>query len=267
MVGCIKPDWPAPANVEALVTTRADGVSQSPFDSCNLAFHVGEELRNVEANWDALVEQADLPARPQILSQVHGNRIIELPGLDYAAPSADRLPEADGVYTRTENTPCTVLTADCLPVLLCDVDGSQVAALHAGWRGLAADIIGEGVATFPEPGKLMAWLGPAICPSCFEVGNEVREIFLDAARSWGDGKADLQAVEGCFFRRGFQMNRDAEHWFADLYQLARLCLNASGVTRIYGGDFCTVEQKDLWYSYRRDGKTGRMASMVWLTDP
>ena len=245
------PDWPAPENIRAVVTTRTGGFSDPPFDGLNLAFHVGDDPAQVQKNWSFLQQHAQLPGIPQRISQIHGEKVVELPLTDSA------IPEADGVFTEKPDTPCAIQTADCLPVLLCNTDGTRVAALHAGWRGLALDVLGAGVSTFAPSDKILAWLGPAICPSCFEVGRDVLEAFLSAAPGWGRGVTQDE-IHHCFTRV------DETHWLADIYRLARLNLQAHGVQQIYGGNRCTVEEQDYFYSYRRDNKTGRFASIIWM---
>lgn len=235
----IFPDWPAPANVHALVTTRAGGVSRAPYASFNLADHVGDDPAAVAANRRLL--RTLLPAEPVWLKQVHGTRCVD-------AASIAKGCEADAAFTRQPGVVCAVLTADCLPVLLCDEAGTVVAAAHAGWRGLAGGVIESTVAAMQLPGKqLIAWLGPAIGPQSFEVGGEVRDAFLahdpaaaSAFRAQANGK-----------------------WLCDIYRLATLRLEALGVCRIVSADFDTVRDTERFYSYRRDGITGRMASLIW----
>jgi YfiH family protein len=235
----IRPDWPAPANVHALVTTRSGGISAAPYASFNLGDHVGDDPAAVAENRRRL--RSLLPSEPVWLRQVHGTRCVD-------AALALAGDEADATFARVPGMVCAVLTADCLPVLLCSDDGSVVAAAHAGWRGLAAGVIESTVQSLGLPGeRLMAWLGPAIGPARFEVGNEVRARFLDhdphAAAAFvplGHGK-----------------------WLCDIYRLARQRLAALGVRRLAGADFCTVCDAARFYSYRRDGITGRMASLIW----
>lgn len=239
----IIPDWPAPANVHAAVTTRNGGISQKPYDTFNLATHVGDDPRAVTTNRARLRELIKLPAEPLWLKQVHGAEVVD------AARVQDE-PQADGSFAMQPRRVCAVLTADCLPVLLCDRSGTRVAALHAGWRGLAAGVIEQGVRALAVPGsELLAWLGPAIGPEVFEVGSEVRAAFV---------AYDPQA--GASFRE-----QGASKYLADIYQLARQRLAALGVEAVYGGDFCTVRDAQRFYSYRRDGVTGRMAALIWLS--
>jgi YfiH family protein len=238
----ILPDWPAPANVRAAVTTRTGGVSRQPFDTFNLAAHVGDDLKAVTANRVRLREALQLPAEPVWLRQVHGVQVVDV-------ANAGNEPEADGGYATKPGAVCAVLTADCLPVLLCDRMGTRVAALHAGWRGLASGVIEAGVKALNVPGsELLAWLGPAIGPEAFEVGTEVRAAFV---------RHDPAA------ERAFRPQTGAK-FLADIYLLARQRLAALGVTAVYGGGLCTVRDRERFYSYRRDGATGRMASLIWL---
>jgi YfiH family protein len=234
----IFPDWPAPANVRALSTTRSGGVSAAPWHSFNLGDHVGDDPAAVAENRRRLREL--LPTDPAWLKQVHGRRC-----LDAAAGGG----EADAACARQKHAVCAVLTADCLPLLFCDDAGTVVAAAHAGWRGLAAGVIESTVTAMAVPGdRLMAWLGPAIGPASFEVGDEVRTTFV---------AADPAAAAAFVAHPGGK-------WLCDLYRLARQRLAALGVTRVFGGNACTLREAGRFYSYRRDGATGRMASLIWL---
>ena len=238
----IVPDWPAHPRVHALTTTRSGGVSVAPYDSMNPAAHVGDSSTAVQANRARLADQLELPAAPLWLQQVHGTRVVD-------AAAAGALPEADGAWCERPNVVCAVLTADCLPLLLSDRDGRCVAALHAGWRGLAAGVIEHAVAALPVAADtLLAWLGPAIGPAAYVVGDEVRSSFL---------AVDAQAAEA------FSAHRDGG-WHADLYRLARQRLAACGVDAVYGGTHCTFLEAERFFSFRRDGVTGRMATLIWL---
>lgn len=240
MAELVVPDWPAPPNVHAFVTTRTGGVGTGPFDSFNLGDHVGDAPAAVAANRRLL--RAQLPAEPVWLRQVHGTRCVN-------AADARAGVEADAAFARAAGVVCAVLTADCLPVLLCDEAGMVVAAAHAGWRGLAAGVIEATVATLGVPGEqLMAWLGPAIGPQHFEVGGEVREIFV---------AHDPHAAHAF-------VARPHGKWLCDIYLLARQRLSALGIRRITSADFCTVRDARQFFSYRRDGVTGRMTSLIWL---
>ncbi len=239
------PDWPAPANVRAVATTRIGGVSKNPYNTFNLATHVGDDPQAVAANRAQLRAALKLPAEPLWLRQIHGVTVVD-------AALAKGEPEADGAYATKPGAVCAVLTADCLPVLLCDRRGTKVAALHAGWRGLASGVIEAGMKALGVPGsELMAWLGPAIGPEAFEVGKEVRDAFI-AHDSTANGAFQPQA---------------GGKYIADIYRLARQRLAALGVTAVYGGGLCTVRDRARFYSYRRDGVTGRMAALIWLAAP
>lgn len=237
----IVPEWPAPARVRALSTTRAGGFSETPYDSLNLGTHVGDLPARVAANRARL--RHVVPSEPRWLNQVHGIQVVD------AAGDGD-VPDADASVSRTPGAVCVVMTADCLPVLLCDRAGSVVGAAHAGWRGLHGGVIEATVAAMRvAPGELIAWLGPAIGPKAFEVGDEVRAAFVVV-----DPGAEA----------AFQSAGAPGKWLADLYLLARRRLAALGVSAVFGGDFCTVAESGRFFSYRRDGTTGRMASLVWL---
>lgn len=243
---CIEPDWPAPPGVLALSTTRIGGVSTGVFAGYNLAAHVGDLPEAVAANRVRLLSGLPTGTAIRWLEQVHGAGVVEARG---GGPA----PRADACWTRSPGLACAVMTADCLPVLLSDRRGEVVAAAHAGWRGLLAGVLEAAVAAMGvAPSEILAWLGPAIGPGAFEVGPEVRSQFLES--SLGD-------AAGRCFTPGFDKK---EHYFADLYQLARLQLAACGVTRSYGSGFCTFSDPARFYSYRRDGQTGRMASLILI---
>lgn len=240
----IFPDWPAPAQVRAVSTTRLGGVSLSPYDSLNLGAHVGDNPAAVAANRQRLRRLLGLPTEPAWLNQVHGNTVVAV------ERHADPAVEADAVYTGEPGRVCVVMTADCLPVLLCDRAGTGVAAIHAGWRGLRAGVIEAALARMAcPPEQLLAWLGPAIGPKRFEVGEEVRQAFLS-----------LDRENAACFRPSI-----TGRWLADIYALARRQLHTLGVSAVYGGDWCTFTDSQRFFSYRRDGCTGRMASLIWLT--
>ncbi len=234
-------DWPAPANVSTLVTTRRhpQGQSRGDFARFNLGLSTTESPRKVSRNRQLLRPQ--LPAAPLWLQQVHGKRVID------AVEYRDGI-EADGTITTASWQVCTVLSADCLPVLLCDQSGSCVGAVHAGWRGLSAGIIQAAIKRLPVPGsRLLAWLGPAISQRHYAVDEEFRDHFVAQ-------RLDYQTA----FRHS------AGQWHADLYAIARWQLRSEGVTQVYGGEFCTFADPQRFYSFRRDGRTGRQASMIWL---
>ena len=237
--GWLVPDWPAPATVRACVTTRAGGVRHPPFEQFNLGDHVGDDPARVAEN--RLRLQRALGCRPVWLNQVHGVAVVE------ADPAVVR--EADASWSATPGVACTILTADCLPVLFCNRAGTRVAAAHAGWRGLAAGMLEATLEALDcAPEEVLVWLGPAIGPDAFEIGPEVREAFLD-----GFPNADV----------AFRPSGNPGKSLADLYQLARIRLAARGVSAVHGGGLCTWSDP-RFYSYRRAARTGRFASLIWL---
>jgi YfiH family protein len=240
----LTPDWPAPPGVWASCTTRGGGVSLGAYAGLNLGDHVGDDPESVAANRAQLRVRLALPGEPLWLRQVHGCAVVG--GSAGDGPGAC---EADAAVALGPGTVCAVLTADCLPILLCDRAGTRVAAVHAGWRGLAAGVCEAAVARMQaSPADLLAWLGPAIGPGAFEVGSEVRCAFL---------AADPGAT-GAF------RPSPAGRWLADIYLLARRRLAALGVDSVWGGGLCTFDDAQRFFSYRRDGVTGRMASLIWL---
>ena len=235
------------------MTTRTGGYSKPPYDSFNLAEHVEDEPEHVRKNRAQL--RVLLPSEPVWLNQVHSNRVID-------AGASPGVVDADGSFTTEANIVSVVMTADCLPVLICNKQGSAVAALHAGWRGLLDGILEQGVEQLCRAGSysardLLVWLGPAIGPEAFEVGEEVREAFLKQMSEANPASTTL--IEQCFLPAS-----GTNKWFAYIYQLARVRLSLSGVENYYGGNYCTYNDKENFYSYRRDGKTGRMASLIWI---
>lgn len=239
----ITPDWPAPANVHSLQTTRLGGVSSGVYGSLNLGDHVKDDPHCVAANRQRLSRY--LPSEPVWLNQVHGIDVID-------AALASCIVAADASFSSRKQVVCVTMTADCLPVLLCDDAGTVVAAVHAGWRSLCDGVIEATITHMLQAApvtasSLMAWLGPAIGPNAFEVGPEVRAQFM---------AKDAQA-ESAFVAHG-------EKWLGDLYAIARQRLQRMGVTRVYGGGRCTYSEPETFFSYRRDGDTGRMASLIWL---
>lgn len=237
----IVPDWPAPPRVRALITTRAGGVSLAPYRSLNLGTRVGDEPAAVAENRRRV--RVHLPAEPRWLEQVHGNRAVDAKTIE--SPIA-----ADAAYTDTPGVVCTVMVADCLPILLCDMAGRHVAVAHAGWRGLASGVAEAAIAGLGlPPSQLMAYLGPAIGPRAFEVGAEVREAFVDA-----DPAADA----------AFAAQAPGK-WIADLCLLARQRLARAGIEHVYGGGLCTYSEPTRFFSHRRDKVSGRMAAFIWLT--
>jgi len=236
----IIPDWPAPTHVKALSTTRVGGFSQAPFCSNNLGLHVGDDMARVQENRALLAQR--LPSAPVWLEQQHTTTVVDA-SIELALPAI-----ADASFSRVEHVVCCVMTADCLPILLTNKQGSQVAAVHAGWRGLCDGIIEQTIATFLcQPSDIIVWLGPAIGPIAFEVGDDVLERFCVL-------NTDDQQ---CFIPHGTR-------YLADIYQLARNRLQRLGVTDISGGEHCTHAEPQHFFSYRRDGQTGRMASLIWL---
>ena len=235
----LEPDWPTPEHVHAVTTLRTGGVSGGAFSSLNPAMHVGDDPDLVWHNRQLIKDRLALPSEPVWLEQIHSNRVID-------AAKTQLLTPADASYAAGAGIVCAVMTADCLPLLLCDVEGTHIAAIHAGWRGLLAGIIGNTVAALPRR-ELLVWLGPAIGPECFEVGAEVRAAFLERS-------AD--------FSRVFKQQANGK-WLADIYQMARIELAHLGINKIFGGHFCTVTEQDRFYSYRRDKVTGRMATLIW----
>jgi YfiH family protein len=241
--GWIVPDWPAPPNVKALFTTREGGVSRGPYTSFNLGDHVGDDPSAVAKNRSIL--RRILPEEPTWLRQVHGVNPVDID--DAACTPSD----ADAAFSRQRGNVCVVLVADCLPILLCDRAGTVTAAIHAGWKGLVNGVVEQTLSNVDvESEYLMAWLGPAIGPRHFEVGEEVRQAFIEH---------DMNAAHAFV-----QHRHKPDKWFADLFLLARQRLTTAGVREIHGGGECTFSDPERFFSYRRDGITGRMAGLVWL---
>ncbi|WP_123101307.1 peptidoglycan editing factor PgeF [Acidithiobacillus sulfuriphilus] len=240
----VVPDWPAPPDVRAVITLRAGGVSAEPYASFNLGEHVGDDAQRVAENRVRLQQQLGLPRPPAWLTQVHGTRVVELHGTEQCPL------EADGAVTSQRGVVLAVLTADCLPVLACRRDGQRIGVFHAGWRGLLGGILEAGMAAMgTSPDEVLIYLGPAIGPSRFEVGAELREAFA----------AHDSTAQDCF-----HPGRDGR-WLADIYALARQRLARAGVpaAAISGGEYCTVMEAERFFSYRRDGRCGRMATVIW----
>jgi hypothetical protein len=235
----IAPDWPAPLNVCAIQTTRMGGVSLAPFNSLNVGDHVNDNALHVAQNRQLLAPY--VPTEPVWMNQVHGIRVLD-------AAKSSCIESADAAFTNQNNVVCVAMTADCLPVLICDQQGTTVAAVHAGWRSLCNGVLEATVkAISKKPDQLMAWLGPAIGPDAFEVGAEVREQFIEK---------DAEAISA------FKVH--GERYLGDLYTIAKQRLNQIGVTQVYGGGLCTYKDTSKFFSYRRDGLTGRMATLIWL---
>lgn len=247
--------WEAPRQIKAMITNRHGGFSQSPFDSLNLGLHVGDDPGTVQKNRDAL--KVVLPNEPIWLNQVHGTQVIDADASKESNDACSYVPSADASVTTTPGRVLAIMTADCLPVLLASRDGKVVGAAHAGWRGLAAGVIEQTVALMrtkqsnQAQSEILAYLGPAIGPHAFEVGSEVRDIFM----------AQNPASAACF-----EQLQEKGKYLADIYGLACLRLNALGIEHIEGGGECTLQNPD-YFSYRRDQQTGRMGSFIWIEAP
>lgn len=244
----LKPDWSGLDRVRAISTTRTGGVSGRPWNSLNLGDHVEDDPEHVQENRRRLADSTGLDsARIGWLNQVHGTEVVEL-----TPNNVRQTCKADASYTRYPGIACAILTADCLPVILADSEGTVVGAAHCGWRSLCGGVIENLVSAMAvSPETLQAWLGPAIGPERFEVGPEVREAFV---------KHDPEATHA-FAAEGARPG----HFMSDIYRLAVLRLNRLGVSNVTGGGLCTVQDSDRFFSFRRDGRTGRMATLVWLT--
>lgn len=242
MIKLIEPGWSAPAPVRAVTTTRMGGFSLAPFDSLNLALHVGDNPDHVAQNRALLRQALELPAEPCWINQTHGIHAVTL------EPGGSR--DADAAIARQPGTVATVMTADCLPILVCNLEGTEVAAIHAGWRGLQAGVIQATLASMASVNEqLLAWIGPGISQDNFEVGEEVRTAFVDS----------IPRAEGFF-----HANR-AGHWLCDLAGLAESVLLGQGVGEVCRDTGCTYRDADRFFSYRRNASTGRMASLIWIT--
>ncbi|HSW69022.1 MAG TPA: peptidoglycan editing factor PgeF [Gammaproteobacteria bacterium] len=241
----ILPDWPAPAHVRAATTLRSGGVSEAPYHTFNLAENVNDDEQAVRINRNILKNMLSLPDEPIWLKQIHSQTVV-------LAETRARGREADASFTHQTGQVCVVTTADCLPVLVCNRRGTSVAAIHAGWRGLANGIIENTLQAMSlSPLDILVWLGPAIGPKVYELGAEVREAFV---------KNDAASESA------FVPSHNKDRWLGNLYVLAKLRLQKQGISAIYGGEFCTYSEKERFFSYRRDGnQTGRMASLIWMT--
>ena len=249
MTDWFRAGWPAPAHVHAGTTTRLNGASRGPFESFNLAAHVGDRPEAVAANRRQLRARLDLPAEPAWLQQRHGNRVARVKR-DRPAAAAGALAAipADGAITDAPGEVCAVLTADCVPLLLCDRAGTGIAALHVGWRGLCSRITRSGVSMFDAaPRDLLAWIGPHVRQENYEVGADVVSA---CASIWPETRGAIRPGR-------------PDHWYLDLAGLVKAELQQLGVTQVYDCNRCTYADKDLFYSYRRDGATGRMATLIW----
>lgn len=244
----IKPDWPLADRVGALVTTRLGGVSESPWAGLNLGINTQDDPMSLAKNRELLQQVLEPGLSPYWLKQVHGTRVVEVDLQQEQQPV-----EADACYTDKSQRVCAVLTADCLPVLLGSEDASEVAVVHAGWRGLAGGVIVETLKKFRSaPGDIHAWLGPAISARHYEVGDDLRQAFVDSP------EFRALPVDQAFYPQ------PGGKWKADLYELASMQLRSLGVRSISGGDRCTYTESDVFYSFRRDGETGRFATLIWL---
>lgn len=247
-------DWPAPANVHAVSTTRQHGESKGDYAGLNLALHVGDDAQTVVKNRARLAAFLGLPDEPIWLNQVHKTCTVNT---DEYSKTAKMPPDADASFSVKPNQVCVVMTADCLPLLVCNRKGDKVAAIHAGWRGLAEGVIEYSIAALQEPAdQLLVWLGPAIGPQAFEVGEEVRAVFIGKFAEFGS--LSIQAAQAF-------TQTSPGHYLADIYQLARLTLQTLGISAVYGGEYCTFNDANHFYSYRRDGTTGRQASLIWFS--
>ena len=236
----LNPQWPAPSNISAVTTYRYPGSSLAPFDFNNLGIHVGDNLSHVQTNRQALLQALQLPSEPEWLDQTHSTECV------IVEKETNR--QADAAITRSPNHVLAIMTADCLPILICNQQGTEIAGIHAGWKGLANGIIENTLKKMDSPAsELMAWIGPAICQECYEVGDDVRDMFLSN-----------YAFAADYFKK---FNNK---WLINLPYLAEKILSKEKIQAIYQSEACTYENKNHFYSYRRDGQTGRMASLIWF---
>lgn len=238
------PNWPAPKQVKAFGSTRVGGFSQGPYQGLNLGMHVGDDAATVERNRSKLVQDANMPSLPVWLNQTHSNVVA------VCEESTSAVVDADGVVTSTPQVVCSVMTADCLPVLITNTAGTQVAAVHAGWRGLANGIIENALKKMS--GEPLIWLGPAIGPSAFEVGEDVLTAFVSMHSDTEQAFTPREGIAG--------------KWLADMDLITRIRLNDLGITQIFSSNLCTFNDAERFYSYRRDGITGRQASFIWIEE-
>lgn len=244
-ISIIKPNWPAPINIRAFTTTRIGGVSHPPYDHLNLAMHVGDQIEHVLENRKLLRQRFHLPSEPIWLNQIHSTDVFFANQSNSFNPD----PNADACIATAPNQICAVMTADCLPILICSQTGNSVAAIHAGWKGLLSGIIENTITQMPDiPSNLMAWLGPGIRQKNFQIGSEVRDLFI----------AKDPVYQDAFL---FQYE---DKWLADLYLIAKKQLQKLGITHIYDCDLCTFDDKEQFFSYRRDKTTGRIATLIWM---
>ncbi len=256
LLTCLTPLWDVSSRVTAFTTTRLGGVSEAPYDALNLGLHVGDDEQAVRENRRRLQESFALPEPPHWLKQTHSTDVVVIDTQDAEAAAC-----ADGSWTTSTDSVLAVLTADCLPVVISDIRGTELAVIHAGWRGLAAGILENALARFGSQSELHAWLGPAIGPDAFEVGAEVRQAFIE--------RNPLH--EKCFKAVNKPATSDqpgTEKYWADLYALARNELQQCRSVTVTGGDYCTVTQAEWFHSHRRDGlRSGRMATVAWIGEP
>lgn len=255
----ITPRWPAPANIRACTTTRNGGFSNGEYTSMNLGDRTDDSIISIAKNRNQLIKALDLPTEPCWLYQAHTDKVVRVDETSTVNQ------HADASYSTTKNVICAVLTADCLPLLLCNREGSAVAAIHAGWRGLASGIVENTVKalmhfTGTEPKDIMVWMGPAIGPGVFEVGPDVYDAFVSRT------KLAKKAFYELPVNNTQNHNKNNKKWLANMYVLARQCLARMDIKLVFGGEFCTVTQYQRFYSYRRDKETGRMASLIWMQD-
>ncbi len=234
-------NWPAPKNIRAGTSLRTGGHSLSPYSSLNLAQHVGDAPDNVNNNRKIVNDYLNLPSEPYWLNQTHSSEIINLDNVHKSR-------KADGSFTSNRKNICTILTADCVPVLFCNKNGTKIAAIHAGWKGICGGIIEKAIKKFPEPEHLLVWIGPCISSEYYEVGKDVYESCLTHSDST---------------QIAFEQITN-EHWYANLVKIVKILCENSRVGAIYECGLCTFKRDDLFFSYRRDGKTGRTASMIWM---
>ncbi|WP_417883999.1 peptidoglycan editing factor PgeF [Vibrio rumoiensis] len=244
MNNIVLPNWPAPKNVKAFASTRLGGLSSGVYQGLNLGMHVNDDNDIVQANRDEVVQLLNMPTSPVWLNQTHSTTVVEL-----LKPTQHVL-DGDGSVTSHNKIVCAVMTADCLPVLLTNTDGTQVAAVHAGWRGLSDGILENAVQRFTKPSQVMAWLGPAIGPSAFEVGEDVYQTFTQYDSHAKDAFTVCQL--------------QPKKWLADMSILATQRLNQAGVEQVFASQRCTFSEPEYFYSYRRDGLTGRQATFIWI---
>jgi polyphenol oxidase len=235
----LQPDWPAPPNVYAATTLRTGGLSLGNYASLNLATHVGDTSSLVSQNRRIVKTMLSLPSEPVWLNQIHSNRVVK-------ASVLSTPPQADASFTDQPDVVCAIMTADCLPLLACSADGTEIAAIHAGWRGLLDGIIDNSINALHDR-DVLVWLGPAIGTERFEVGGEVRSAFVSKSNEYAPA-----------FKQHGQ-----DKWLADIYQLARINLAMLDIDKVYGGGMCTVTDQERFFSYRRDKDTGRMATLIW----